>query len=162
MSLIAAVVIGGILLGVYFWNYIVEVFQKHILPWCRENLSPGIAEAMTNMFVWLDKKVTATNRVISETWAAFSRHLYGSETKVARKDATEGVVTRTDYLVTGEGKVKRRIAESTVSWHELPANLREEMLKRGTDQAVMDNKAAIRGKVLERAAEEGMVLELAV
>ena len=159
MSLLAVVIVG-VLVGAYFWSYIVDAFQKHILPWCRENLSPGISGHIEGMFVWLDKKVTATKRAINESWALFSKSLLGSETRVARKSATEGIITRTDYLVTGEGKVKRRIAEQAVSWHELPDNLRDEMLRLGSSEAVMDNKAAIRDKVLERAAEEGMVLEL--
>lgn len=161
MPLVVAVIITGVLLIGYFWGYIVEAFQKHIIPWCKDHLGPGIASLVEDMFVWLDKKVTATKRSIKEAWSAFARHIYGSETKVVRTNAVESTMTRTDIIITEDGKAKRRVAEQTVAWHELPENLRTEMLRMGTSNAIMDNKAAIRDMVAAKAAKEGMVLELA-
>lgn len=163
MSLIMISIGAALLLGatVYFWSHIADLFQKRIIPWFRARLGDSVADGIATVISWVDNKATMTQRLLRDAWQAINRHWLAGETEIHKEAADRAVITKTNYMLKPEGGVVRTTTEETVAWHDLPDNVRDAMLRQNTTQAKVDDKEAFRTLVEQRAAEEGLTLELA-
>ena len=57
-----------------------------------------------------------------------------------------------------EKTARRVVTEETVNWEYLPDEVRAEMMRQRTNEAMMDDRVVVDAKIRERAEEEGISL----
>lgn len=152
---------GATLLATIYWPAIIHFLSSRVVPWVRQTISADVASLLAELFDWLDDKVVTMRRAVKQAWAAFSKHVLGSKKEFTKVSAT-AVKGRTTTIIRDQnGKLQQQIIEEEVPWDQVPKEIRKEFNLHAKVSAEVDQKAVIEGLVKQKAAAQGITLEMA-
>ncbi len=163
MDVVVWIVIGLLAAGtlVLLWNRIVQFLQSTLLPLVRRLLGDTVADFAVNIVSFLDKRVCPAREVLLSAWKTFKYHVLAIRTVYKKRDAHTASATTEAFVRTAEGKVVKQTKEEVVAWHDLPDDIRQQMMAKATTTATVDDMDVVEGRLRERMQEEGMELTLA-
>ncbi len=133
-------IIGAIGLGltaaatIVFWHQILGWAESNLFPWFDRHL-PTISPYVRSAFSRLDNVVTSIRRTIKEAWHKVREFLLKQVVKLRRKTSSTWVQETTSYVIETSGysnPVAKEIrSEIEVPYDNLPADVREEYIRRG-------------------------------
>jgi hypothetical protein len=122
-----------------FWTTILNWASKSLFPWLQKHLPP-LASIARTAFTILDKGVVSGIRQIRAAWDQLRLNLVKMFASVEGSPGTNQFIQRiTSWLKTESNQVtKVETTVSNVPWHELPDEVREQLLRTGNDNYELD------------------------
>jgi hypothetical protein len=114
-------------------------FWPQILDWARRSLPlwigkhwPALKELVERGLVVLDRLAVAARALVRNAWRHLRRWLLKQVIKFTRRSSSLWVRSVTAWLIRhlADDKVVRVSTETEMSWDDLPADVREEVLRR--------------------------------
>lgn len=139
-------------LAVGFWNQILRWANDIILPWIEKNM-PWATKDVRHALDAMDKIATPLRRTVKQAWQNMRNYLLQQVVTFSRKtDSYEWVKKTTTWLIkvleSGEKVPVKVETTATVTWDEVPGDVREEFLRRNKQKTVDVTK--IRDKEMEQ------------
>jgi hypothetical protein len=136
---ISLFIIGAIGFGataavtIVFWHQILGWAESNLFPWFDRHL-PTVSPYVRSAFSSLDNVITSIRRTIKEAWQKVREFLLKQVVKLRRKTSSTWVQETTSYVLETSGYskpvVKEVRTETEVSYDDLPADVREQYLRR--------------------------------
>jgi hypothetical protein len=158
MEPISTIIILTALVGLALWNQIREIFSESIIPWTKNHVSPEVANALSDVIVFVDQGASAIRRKAKDAWKEFNETILGSSVKIEKIDAKTAKQTTTTWVKTENGKVMKGVKEEVISYEDIPESIRSEMIRQNSKVGEMDIKEVVKEKFMKKAQEEGMVM----
>ena len=151
------VILGAAALLVSCWKFILAFLNGPVRDLLEKCFGAEKCEWYSRFLIWCDKKSTAVKRIVKMQWAKFKDTVLHVKSKYVKTG--NGYLKTTETLVrTGEKSARRIVSEEPIGWEDLPNGVREEMIKRRTNEGEIDDRELIAEKVRQRAAEDGIEL----
>jgi hypothetical protein len=160
MDPITITIVAVTLLTGGFWPYIVDILSTKIIPWLRQHISNAVADIISDLVIFADKGITPVRRTLKSVWANFKETVLGIKVEVTKTSATTSTGITTTLVRNSQGKVMQTEVTEELSWDSLPEKIRSEMTRQNTTTAEIDLKKAFEEKIQQRAAENGITLEM--
>lgn len=145
----------------FLWPYIRNYIAERLIPWVRGKFNDEIANNIAVLIDFIDKIVTVARRNLKAGFEFFKTRILRMQSKYTKTSPTTAIKETETYLHTSDGKILKRTETEEVAWEDLPSEIRSEMIRMAAKEGTIDEKAAILTKAKERAAEEGIELEMA-
>ena len=143
-----------------FWKYILAFLNGPVRDLLERLFGAKRCEWYVKFLQWADRQVAATSRFIKMYWRKFKDTVIRIKSKYTKNP--DGTYTkRTESLIREkpeEMTARRVVTEETVNWEYLPDEVRAEMMRQRTNEAMMDDRVVVDAKIRERAEEEGISL----
>lgn len=146
-------ILAGLGALVYFWNYIVDFFQRVIIPWFRNVLGDTAAIILTSIVQYCDKAISWTRRQIKQAWKWFRERVLGMQTDYRKVSSTEVEGTTTTYVQGEDGKIIRTVKTEQLDWEDVPANIREQYILNNSNSFAVDDKSVLEGQFVEQVKQ---------
>jgi len=133
MTPLIAVLLGVVaVVAIYFWPEILNFVRTSIIPFIRK-ISPGLAQFVEDAFVMIDNVVSPLTRMVKKAWNKIRGVLLKSVVSINQKTSSKWVKTATSWLIDKleDKTVKKVTTTETISWENLPPDVREEILRNG-------------------------------
>jgi hypothetical protein len=160
MALFTVIVIGtavvGFLTGAYFWPYIADAFAQTVIPFVRRHLGDPVANLLVTLITWIDRPMGFLHNTVQEAWRFFKQKVIRIKRIFVKTSPTE-VKEKTEVWVSN-GKPFQQVLERELQWHEVPQEIRDEMIRNGLDTAEIDMKKSVEGMVVEQAKKQKIEL----
>ena len=140
-----------VLASVLLWSYLRELFASSIIPCLRRVLGDTLADAVADVFVWLDGGVTRTRATVSRVLESFRTKVRGIKSTFTWTSPGEVTAKSSICLQKDSGK-GRTMATSVrrIAFNDLPPEIKRAMVTRGIRQVEMDAKKAFEARVEEK------------
>ena len=152
--LIISLALGTI---IAFWAEIVDLFSQKIIPWVREHISPGVAEAIADIITFADGKIVPTRKMLKASWKKFKETVLGTQTTYTRIGPDEIKAHTTMATRNLDGKFVISEMEEIVDWSSLPESIRSEMIQQNKNAARFDVHKAVCEKAKSVAKEHELL-----
>lgn len=153
-----AILLVGAAAVTYLWAYVVELFQRYLIPFARQLLGEKVAGLITDLIVFLDGKVCPTRQAVGRAWDAFRKHVLGCKTVYTKQGASQAEARTHTLVRTPDGRLMERTEVREVPWQDIPADIREQMIEAQRQQAALNNLELVERRMRERCAEVGYEL----
>jgi hypothetical protein len=162
ISLGIAAILLGIGLTVIFWHHIVDLFSTHLIPFMRQKIGSGVADAVASVIGWLDKKVVLVRNALKAAWRMFKERVLGLRATYRKTSPTTVTAETVATLRAGPTEAKRvTITEESVPIDDLPDEVRLSLINNPAMPVTRDLTKDIEEVAVKRAEEENIpVLEL--
>jgi hypothetical protein len=152
------VVLGAAVLLAKYWKIILDFLNGPIRDLLEKTFGQDKCRWYVDFLQWCDNKVTGAKRFVKMQWAKFKDTVLRIKS-VYRKNE-DGTYTKKNETIlrTGEKTARRKVTEETIGWEYLPNEVRDEMLRRRTTEAELDERELVEEKVRQRAEEDGIEL----
>ena len=144
----------------FLWNHLVHFLQRVILPFCRKILGERIGNLLTELVVFLDGKVCPAREVLVSAWQSFQHSVLGIRQTYRRVSPSTVEEVTLAHLRTNDNKVAVQTSTRTLSWAEVPADIREQMARAAKEEVNVNAKEVVAERFKERVEEEGIELTL--
>ncbi len=142
------------------WKYILAFLNGPVRDLLERIFGAERCGWYVKFLQWADRQATAVNRFIKMYWRKFRDTILKVQSKYVKNE--DGTYTkRTESLVREKSEAKtcrRVVTEETVGWEYLPDEVRAEMMRQRTNEAVLDDREVAAEKIRQRAEEEGISL----
>ena len=140
------------------WTHILSFLNGPVRNRLEKIFGADRCKWYVNFLVWADNNMTAAKRVIKMQWKKFKDTILSVKSKYI--DNGNGTYTKnSESIVRASPTSGRRVVEEEiVDWADLPAKVRDEMLRQRTKKAELDDMAVAEEKFRQRAAEDGIEL----
>jgi hypothetical protein len=154
---LAALIVGSVVL----WRYITDLFSDHIIPLLRRQVGDSVADSVTSVITWLDKKISPGRAALAAAWRVFKQRVLGIKATY-RKTSSTTVSVETVSLVRVDDTTAKKL---TVSEQELPLDgmkdsVREQLIRNPSQPVVVDLRQDVEEFAKDRAQKEGLDLGL--
>lgn len=128
--LLLVILAGALLAGVAAWDYIRDLAVERVLPWVDETW-PSLAPTVRVAFAKVDDVVVAVRRTAKAAWAALRGALLKLTVAIERRTSDEYVRRVTSWLRNAlePTTVIRKVEEEVVDYDDLPADVREQLMR---------------------------------
>lgn len=151
---------GAAIVATIYWPEIIHYLTTCVVPWVRQKLSNDVAALLAELFDWLDGKVVTVRRGVKHLWAAFTKNVLGSKKEFTKVSATAVRGKTTTIIQDQSGKFQQQIVEEEIAWENLPPEIRREFNVHAKISAELDQKAVLAELVKQKAASQGVALEM--
>lgn len=139
-------ILAGLGALLYFWNYIVDFFQKQIIPLFRNIFGNTVANILASFVSFCDKFVSWTRKQIKHLWKWFQQKILGMKTDYKKISATQVQGTTTTYTLQEDGKVIESVKTEILEWEDVPSKIREKYITENLNSFAVDDKNVIEEK----------------
>lgn len=154
----AAALIITLVIGVLCWPYIREMFVEHIIPFVKVQLGETVGERVADLICWIDSPASVLRGKLKGAYRLFQQRVLGINTTYT-KVASNRLNAKTEtYLIDRNGRPVKQVIEKEVAWEDLPPQIRQQMIERGTKTAEMDVKDIVEHQVREAALKQKLEL----
>jgi hypothetical protein len=145
---------GATVLLAKFWKTILDFLNGPVRNRLEKCFGQEKCQWYVNFLEWCDNKVTCAKRIVKMQWEKFKDTIWRIKS-VYRKNPDGSYTKQNETILrTGAETARRIVTEETVGWEYLPNEVREEMLRRRTNEAELDERELVAEKVRQRAEEE--------
>lgn len=148
-----AIALGIVLLAgvaVAFWETVLGWMQGSIFPWIDLNLPQSIASGIRYAFIQLDRTAVAIRATAIDAWRLLRRYLLKQMLEIEAITYTSFKFTRrlVSWLRHSEDslRVVKVVEESEVTWDQLPDDVREQLIQKGTHHVPTANLTDLRDR----------------
>lgn len=142
------------------WKYILAFLNGPVRDLLERIFGAGRCAWYVKFLQWADRQLTAVDRFIKMYWRKFRDTILKVQSKYVKNE--DGTYTkRTESIIRENPETKacrRVVTEEAVGWEYLPDEVRAEMMRQRTEEAVLDDRAVVAEKIRQRAEEEGISL----
>lgn len=135
---------------VYFWNYIVDFFQRVIIPWFRGIFGDIAANILASFVSFCDRFISWTRKQIKHIWKWFQVRVLGMKTDYVKVSSTQVEGTTTTYVSAEDGKIIKSVKTEQLDWEDVPANIREHYILNNSNSFAVDDKNVLEGQFIEQ------------
>lgn len=150
LTITLAVLIGvGVL--AYFWTKILGFLNGWLRTRLESKFGTEKCDGYVKFILWLDGKVTLARKQIINGYRWFRENVL--RIKETYHKTGSGYVKTTETILAGNGvneAPQRVVTEETIPWEELPAPVREAMVRQNTEEAEMDVMDIIADRTKEK------------
>ena len=154
------VILGAAVLLSHYWPQLANWMSQSLIPWVREKAGETAGNLLETLVVWLDKGLVPVLAQVRKAWKFLRERILRLRRTYTKNSADTVMLSTETILVDESGNAVRRVEEEEIDWALLPEDVREAMIKQGQQPAEVDVKALFEHKARERAAEDGIDLEL--
>jgi hypothetical protein len=154
--------IFSVVAGAAVWPYITDIFARKIIPFTRRKLGDYLADLLSSMIVWIDEPMVYLREKLVAAWRFFKQSVIQVVRRFKKKSATTVLETTEVWLRSQQsGAASHMCEERELDWAELPAGIRDEMIRRGYETATLDIGKTVEDMVEKKAREQKIELTLA-
>lgn len=142
------------------WPLIKDFLNGPVRDFLEKTFGQDKCKWYGNFIAWCDGKagISSLRRLAKMCWKKFKDTVLRINS-VYKKNPDGSYTKRTESRLRKDEKTAWRIVtEETIGWEYLPSAVREEMIKRRTNEGEIDDMAIVQKKVDERAKEDGIEL----
>lgn len=150
-TLLAGAVLAAAIAG-FFWPQIAWLFRKKLIPWIRKTIGDSVANLIVDIFNYIDNAMCWGRQKIKAAWNWLFKTILKGETTYKEKDSsTYSAETKTYLQDENSNNVKVVTQTRTLSYDELPDDVRHEMNRRNLQKFTVNDREIIADKVKEAA-----------
>lgn len=155
LPLIPLVIIGSLITVTLAWPYIRDFFAKTIIPLLRHKLSPGVADVVAKVIVWIDTPVSMVRAKVKELYRAFKQRVLGLTSTLEQTSSRAGRIT-TESFVNEDGKLIKISGVEEISLDDpRAAAFRKKMIQHNVTSATEDLLGTIDNAAVEATKQMG-------
>ncbi len=133
--LIVGIIAVCLTAAIAFWHKILDWTHESLFPWIKKNI-PQLEGYARAAFSWFDQNIAVPARkLIKEGWKKFCEYVLKTVINFERSyGATRWTRKIKSFLMTPAKELKKiETIEQDISWEELPNDVREAFLRRGSN-----------------------------
>lgn len=163
-------ILAGLGVVLFFWNYIVDFFQKQVIPLFRKVFGDIVANLLAAFVSFCDKIASWTRKQIKQVWQFFQQKVLGMKTHYEKVSSTQVKRNTIAYTLNNEGKIIESVKTELLDWEDVPAKIRENYIAENSVAFDVDDKNVIEGKFIDQVkakenlsdTEVGELLEIQI
>ena len=154
--LITAFIIASFLILAWYWPYVCDFIQTHVVSAIRKSLGDICADRLLKLLVFVDKGMCLTKRVLVSAFRLFRSVLIRMTTTFFKKTPTTVVKTTETIHRKDEKTGTRTVEREEVNWEDVPSDVRREFVVNGQDEVEVDDREIFAHKCRESAKKQDM------
>lgn len=144
------------------WHYIRDFFTGTVVPTLRKHLGDSIAEGVSKLIEFADKKLAPAHAQLKKYYHHFKQRIIDIKSTFVRdpQDKSRVKVRTTSYLLSDPAaqNVTMTTTEQDLDWSQVPEEIRENWIRTNSRYYRMDMKETADDQIRKRAAELSMDL----
>jgi hypothetical protein len=157
IATILATIGGGAIVIAALWPYIVDYFSTKLIPWVREAVSDSAADAIADVIAFVDNRMTAGRSLTKSAYRTFRETLLGCKAVYEKMSSNTVRIDTTALLRKGTGELAAESVKTILEWDDLPAKIRQEMIRQNQTKGEINLKSEIEHRVRQGAQEKNML-----
>jgi hypothetical protein len=145
-------------LAVILWPFLVWWLARGLIPMLRTTVGDEVADPIAALITWIDRPASFVREQVMSAWRFFNERILAI-TSTYTKTAEGRFTQRQQTVLRSRGDhAEVKVITRVLDWQDLPAPVRDEMIRRGVPSVQTDDREVIRDRVEHTAKQSAMKL----